>query len=41
MRAEGFEVLIVTGDRDSFQLVSEHTTVLCPTRRRPGSPSGR
>ncbi|GGV62387.1 MULTISPECIES: DNA polymerase I [Streptomyces] len=30
--AEGFEVLIVTGDRDSFQLVSEHTTVLYPTR---------
>lgn len=33
-RAEeaGFEVLIVTGDRDSFQLVSEHTTVLYPTK---------
>nr|WP_206345308.1 DNA polymerase I [Streptomyces thermoviolaceus] len=30
--AEGFEVLIVTGDRDSFQLVSEHTMVLYPTR---------
>ncbi|GGZ68887.1 DNA polymerase I [Streptomyces echinoruber] len=30
--AEGFEVLIVTGDRDSFQLVSDHTTVLYPTR---------
>ncbi|MGW2894138.1 DNA polymerase I [Streptomyces sp. NPDC001212] len=30
--AEGFEVLIVTGDRDSFQLVSEHTTVLYPTK---------
>ncbi|MFE9254540.1 DNA polymerase I [Streptomyces sp. NPDC006879] len=28
----GFEVLIVTGDRDSFQLVSEHTTVLYPTK---------
>jgi DNA polymerase-1 len=28
----GFEVLIVTGDRDSFQLVSEHVTVLYPTR---------
>lgn len=28
----GFEVLIVTGDRDSFQLISEHTTVLYPTR---------
>ncbi|MFF0552398.1 DNA polymerase I [Streptomyces sp. NPDC004311] len=30
--ALGFEVLIVTGDRDSFQLVSEHTTVLYPTK---------
>ncbi|WP_189884294.1 DNA polymerase I [Streptomyces xantholiticus] len=30
--AAGFEVLIVTGDRDSFQLVSEHTTVLYPTK---------
>ncbi|WP_338485516.1 DNA polymerase I [Streptomyces sp. SCSIO 75703] len=30
--AEGFEVLIVTGDRDSFQLVSDHTTVLYPTK---------
>ncbi|MFK8910777.1 DNA polymerase I [Streptomyces sp. YS-3] len=30
--AEGFEVLIVTGDRDSFQLVSEHVTVLYPTK---------
>ncbi|MFF3449106.1 DNA polymerase I [Streptomyces sp. NPDC002667] len=30
--AEGFEVLIVTGDRDAFQLVSEHTTVLYPTK---------
>ncbi|MGN9760294.1 DNA polymerase I [Streptomyces sp. SD31] len=30
--ADGFEVLIVTGDRDSFQLVSEHTTVLYPTK---------
>ncbi|MER7484616.1 DNA polymerase I [Streptomyces sp. NPDC126497] len=30
--AEGFEVLIVTGDRDSFQLVSERTTVLYPTK---------
>lgn len=28
----GFEVLIVTGDRDSFQLISEHTTVLYPTK---------
>ncbi len=33
--AEGFEVLIVTGDRDSFQLVSEHTTVLYPTKASP------
>jgi DNA polymerase I len=30
--AEGFEVLIVTGDRDSFQLVSDRTTVLYPTK---------
>ncbi|WHM39231.1 DNA polymerase I [Streptomyces sp. BPTC-684] len=30
--AEGFEVLIVTGDRDSFQLVSENVTVLYPTK---------
>ncbi|MFB9554050.1 DNA polymerase I [Streptomyces roseoviridis] len=30
--ADGFEVLIVTGDRDSFQLVSDHTTVLYPTK---------
>ena len=30
--AEGFEVSIVTGDRDSFQLVSEDVTVLYPTK---------
>ncbi|MEV1021569.1 DNA polymerase I [Streptomyces sp. NPDC050264] len=30
--AEGFDVLIVTGDRDSFQLVSENVTVLYPTK---------
>ncbi len=30
--AEGFEVLITTGDRDAFQLVSENVTVLYPTR---------
>ncbi|WP_407642771.1 DNA polymerase I [Actinacidiphila yanglinensis] len=30
--ALGYEVLIVTGDRDSFQLVSEHVTVLYPTK---------
>ncbi|MEV7419993.1 DNA polymerase I [Streptomyces sp. NPDC089919] len=30
--AAGFEVLIVTGDRDSFQLVSPLTTVLYPTK---------
>jgi len=30
--AEGFEVLITTGDRDAFQLVSEHVTVLYPRR---------
>ncbi len=30
--AEGFDVLICTGDRDSFQLVTERTTVLYPKR---------
>jgi DNA polymerase I len=30
--AEGFEVFIVTGDRDCFQLVSDRVTVLYPTR---------
>lgn len=30
--AEGFEVAIVTGDRDSFQLVSDAVTVLYPTK---------
>jgi DNA polymerase-1 len=30
--AQGFEVLICTGDRDAFQLVSETTTVLYPVR---------
>ncbi|MEZ0067648.1 DNA polymerase-1 [Streptacidiphilus sp. MAP12-20] len=30
--AEGFEVLILTGDRDSLQLVNEHVTVLYPTK---------
>ncbi|WP_377274382.1 DNA polymerase I [Peterkaempfera sp. SMS 1(5)a] len=29
---EGFEVLIVTGDRDSLQLVNDHVTVLYPTK---------
>jgi DNA polymerase-1 len=29
---EGYEVLICTGDRDSFQLVGEHATVLYPKR---------
>jgi DNA polymerase-1 len=28
----GFDVLIVTGDRDSFQLITEHITVLYPTK---------
>src|SRR3712207_488060 len=28
----GFEVLICTGERDAFQLVSEHTTVIYPMR---------
>ena len=30
---EGAEVLICTGDRDSFQLVTDKTTVLYPNRR--------
>ncbi|MGD9481806.1 DNA polymerase I [Streptomyces sp. TRM70308] len=30
--SEGFEVSIVTGDRDAFQLVSDHVTVLYPTK---------
>ncbi|MEO3752945.1 DNA polymerase I [Streptomyces sp. B6B3] len=30
--AEGFEVSIVTGDRDAFQLVSDQVTVLYPTK---------
>jgi len=30
--SEDFEVLIVTGDRDTFQLVTEHTTVLYPRK---------
>jgi len=31
-RAEGMEVLILTGDRDAFQLVDDHCTVLYPKR---------
>lgn len=30
--AAGFEVLIVTGDRDALQLVTDHITVLYPTK---------
>jgi DNA polymerase I len=30
--SEGFDILICTGDRDSFQLVNEKTTVLYPKR---------
>ncbi len=30
--ADGMEVLILTGDRDSLQLVTEHSTVLYPMR---------
>ena len=30
--AEGFETLIITGDRDAFQLVNDSTTVLYPRR---------
>ncbi|CCH79232.1 DNA polymerase I [Nostocoides japonicum T1-X7] len=31
-RAEDMDVLICSGDRDSFQLIDEHTTVLYPMR---------
>ncbi len=31
-RAQGFDVLVCTGDRDAFQLVDEHLTVLYPKR---------
>ncbi|WP_380168240.1 DNA polymerase I [Jannaschia sp. R86511] len=31
-RAAGHDVLVVTGDRDAFQLVDEHVTVLYPVR---------
>ena len=31
-RAAGFEVIISTGDRDSFQLADEHVTILYPVR---------
>jgi DNA polymerase I len=30
--ADGFDVLIVTGDRDCFQLITDHVTVLYPTK---------
>ncbi|MEY9877836.1 DNA polymerase-1 [Streptacidiphilus sp. MAP12-33] len=30
--AEGYEVLILTGDRDALQLVNDHVTVLYPTK---------
>jgi DNA polymerase-1 len=30
--AEGFDILICSGDRDSFQLVNDHTTVIYPMR---------
>ncbi|HET9657355.1 MAG TPA: DNA polymerase I [Kineosporiaceae bacterium] len=31
-RRKGFEVLVTTGDRDSFQLIEDHVTVLYPVR---------
>ncbi len=31
-REQGFDVLVSTGDRDSFQLIDEHVTVLYPVR---------
>jgi DNA polymerase-1 len=30
--AEGFDVLIITGDRDAYQLVDDHVTVLYPKK---------
>src|SRR3712207_5580301 len=30
--AQGYQVLVTTGDRDAFQLVSDNVTVLYPTR---------
>ncbi|MEU8888277.1 DNA polymerase I [Streptomyces sp. NPDC048442] len=30
--AAGFDVVVMTGDRDSFQLITEHTSVLYPTK---------
>ncbi|MDQ6686669.1 MAG: DNA polymerase, partial [Actinomycetota bacterium] len=30
--ADGYDVLICSGDRDAFQLVTDHSTVLYPTR---------
>lgn len=30
--AEGFEVLVVSGDRDTFQLITENTTILYPVK---------
>ena len=30
--AAGMDVAIITGDRDAFQLVSDHVTVLYPVR---------
>ena len=29
---DGADVLLLTGDRDAFQLVNEHTTVLYPKK---------
>ena len=31
-QAEGFDVAIITGDRDAFQLVDDHVTVLYPKK---------
>jgi DNA polymerase-1 len=31
-RGEGYEVLVISGDRDSIQLVSDHVTILYPLR---------
>ena len=32
IRAEGYDVSVITGDRDAFQLVTDHVTVLYPRK---------
>lgn len=40
-QADGFEVWILSGDRDSFQLVDEHITVVMPQNRQNGGDAVR